>query len=132
MGRERILIDTSILIDYFRKTQKETTLFYRLSTDYDFLASVITGFEFRIGVTPQNRAYVETLFSIVSVISFDSECVEKAVEIYQTLKSNNQLIPLPDIFIAATAIAQNVQLATLNRKHFERINNLQLYTESTV
>lgn len=131
MGRERILIDTSILIDYFRKTQKEKTLFYKLSIDYDFAISSITEFEFRIGATTTNRAFLELLLSMISVLEFDSECVEKAVEIYRDLKSANQLIPLPDIFIAGTAIGKNIQLATLNRKHFERINGLKLYTELT-
>jgi len=33
---------------------------------------------------------------------------------------------VPDILIAGTAMSHNLPLATLNRKHFERIKDLQL------
>ncbi|GEM_PF-4389454 len=52
MERERLLIDTSILIDHLRKTQKDKTVFYLLSSQYDCLISAITEFEFSIGSTP--------------------------------------------------------------------------------
>lgn len=61
------------------------------------------------------------------VLPFDLACSKIAAKIYQDLKVENQLISLPDIFIAATAIAHDLQLLTLNRKHFERITALKLY-----
>jgi tRNA(fMet)-specific endonuclease VapC len=63
------------------------------------------------------------------VLPFDSLSVTEAVRIYQSLKAVNQLISLPDIFIAATAIANELPLLTLNRKHFERVDHLKLYSE---
>jgi predicted nucleic acid-binding protein len=54
---------------------------------------------------------------------------EKAIQIYQRLKSAGNLIDLPDLFIAATAIAHELPLATLNTKHFERITELILVEE---
>lgn len=54
---------------------------------------------------------------------------EKAIQIYQRLKSTGNLIDLPDLFIAATAIAHELPLATLNTKHFERITELILVEE---
>jgi tRNA(fMet)-specific endonuclease VapC len=65
----------------------------------------------------------------LSILAFDSACVDAVIEIYQSLKVSNQLIGLPDIFIAATAITHNLPLLTLNQKHFARISNLKLYTE---
>jgi predicted nucleic acid-binding protein len=49
-----------------------------------------------------------------------------ASEIYIDLKSKNHLIPAPDIFIAATAIKNEMQLATLNQGHFSRIKHLKM------
>jgi tRNA(fMet)-specific endonuclease VapC len=92
------------------------------------LISAITEFEFLIGSTLQNRQFTEELLARIPVLPFDSAGVKTASEIYRDLKAKNQLISLPDIFIAATAITYDLQLLTLNRKHFERVQNLKLYT----
>jgi tRNA(fMet)-specific endonuclease VapC len=42
------------------------------------------------------------------------------------LKKDSKLIEIPDILIAATAQANQLKLATLNKKHFERINSLEI------
>ena len=130
MERERLLIDTSILIDHLRKPRKDKTTFYQLSLVHDCLISAITEFEFAIGATPQNRQFTEELLSKIPVLPFDSACVKTAKEIYRDLKAQNHLISLPDIFIAATAITHDLHLLTLNRKHFERIDPLKPYLES--
>jgi predicted nucleic acid-binding protein len=127
MERERLLIDTSILIDHLRKTQKDKTIFYQLASRYDCLISVITEFEFSIGSTPSNHQFTEELLTRLPALPFDSACVKSASQIYRDLKMKNQLISLPDIFIAATAITYDLQLSTLNRKHFERVETLKLH-----
>ena len=130
MDRERVLIDTSILIDHLRKPRKDTTLFYRLSWQYKFVISAMTEFEFSVGATPGNWAYTQMLLTRLPVLSFDSACVKTATAIYRDLKSKNQLISLTDIFIAATAMTHDLQLLTLNRKHFGRVTNLKLHVEA--
>ncbi|MBK9490750.1 MAG: type II toxin-antitoxin system VapC family toxin [Haliscomenobacter sp.] len=62
----------------------------------------------------------------MTILPFDAVVNEKAVEIYQTLKSSGNLIELRDLFIAASALAHDLPLATLNVKHFERVNGLFL------
>ena len=42
---------------------------------------------------------------------------------FNELKSKNQIIEVPDIFIAATAIHNKLPIATLNTNHFDRIPN---------
>jgi len=90
------------------------------------LISAITQFEFLVGSTSQNLEFTEKLLALLPVLPFNSACVKIAVNIYRTLKAKNQLISLPDIFIAATAVANDLPLQTLNRKHLERIDNLKL------
>jgi predicted nucleic acid-binding protein len=46
--------------------------------------------------------------------------------IYRQLKRESKLIDTTDILIAATAMANDLPLATLNRNHFERIRGLQM------
>jgi predicted nucleic acid-binding protein len=60
------------------------------------------------------------------VLPFDMDCSNKAVEIFIDLSKSNKLIDMADILIGATAIAHKLPVATLNKKHFQRINNLHL------
>src|SRR5436190_1512572 len=53
MEREIVCLDTSILIDYFRKKSKEDSTFYKLTAySYSFAVTTITVFEIYRGVTP--------------------------------------------------------------------------------
>lgn len=126
MDRERILIDTSILIDHLRKPRKQETVFFQLIGRYDFLITSVTEFEFAVGATPNDQEYIQQLIAGLPVLPFDSASVRSAVAISRELKTRNQLIALPGIFIAATAIAYDLALLTLNPKHFERVQTLKL------
>ncbi|MBI2416747.1 MAG: type II toxin-antitoxin system VapC family toxin [Ignavibacteriales bacterium] len=53
-------------------------------------------------------------------------CANKAILIYKHLRGKNMLIDLADIFIAATCLANNLEIVTLNRKHFKRIDGLRI------
>jgi tRNA(fMet)-specific endonuclease VapC len=127
MAAAELLIDTSILIDYLRKSQKQQTLFYRLSSQFDYSISSITHFEFMVGATPNNRPFIQQLLQDLPVLAFDIACANQAAAIHQELKMQNQLLPMADILIAATAITYDSPLLTLNRKHFERIKLLKLH-----
>jgi tRNA(fMet)-specific endonuclease VapC len=50
------------------------------------------------------------------------------VDISSALKRKRKQIDIADLFIAATAISNNLSFATLNLKHFERIDTLQIVT----
>lgn len=46
MEKQLICLDTSVLIDYFRKKDKTKSFFYALADEYDsFAVSVITEYE---------------------------------------------------------------------------------------
>lgn len=56
----------------------------------------------------------------------DEVSVDTAVSLNAELKKKRKQIDLADLFIAATAVAYNLPLVTLNKKHFDRIDTLQL------
>ena len=126
MARENILIDTSLLIDYFRKKKKEKTEFVRLSEDYNLYASSITRFEILRGATESQKPFWEKVFKLVTVIPLTDDAIDFAISEVKYLKSQNKLIGLADLFIASTALASNLPIATFNKKHFERVRNLVL------
>ncbi|MDX2286240.1 MAG: type II toxin-antitoxin system VapC family toxin [Bacteroidia bacterium] len=127
MAEEIICLDTSILIGFFRSKQKESAALTQLSSLYSgFAVLVITLYEIYAGSTENQRSFWDDLFAWMTILPFDIQANEAAVQIYKDLKSSNKLIEIPDIFIAATALSNRLRLATANRKHFERIHHLAL------
>ena len=124
---ELILLDTSILIDFYRKKHKSKSKFYSLTETYNlFAVSVITEYEILVGTNETTQIFWNNFFEQVMVLPFDRQTSKWAANIVSQLKQENKLIEVPDIFISATAIANNLKIATLNKKHFERIDGLHI------
>lgn len=124
---ELILLDTSILIDFYRKKDKSKSKFYSLTTKYKlFAVSVITEYEICTGTNDSTLEYWTTFFDQVMVLPLERAAIQQAVKIFKQLKLDNKLIEIPDILIGSTAMANKIKLATLNRKHFERIEGLEI------
>ena len=122
-----ILLDSSVLIELFRKKDKKKTLFYSISQSYsDLCISSITYYEVGIGNRKSHFDYWKKLSDKLSVIPFDKACSITAISIYTDLKSTNNMIDFADILIGATALTHNIPIATLNIKHFQRIKELEL------
>lgn len=123
-----ILLDSSILIELFRKKDKSKTLFYKIAQDNPELAiSSITHYEVGIGNNRLHQEYWDSLCENLIVLPFDRICSETAISVYRVLKSNNKLIDLADLLIGATSLSHEIPIATLNKKHFERIPGLKIY-----
>ena len=127
MADKIVLADTSILIDFFRKTDKANSKLVALVREgYAFSISAITEYEIYSGATTAQTDYWQEFLKHTQVLSFDKDVVKIAVEINNSLKRKRKQIAIPDLFIAATAISNNLPIATLNIKHFERIDNLAI------
>lgn len=127
MAESLILADTSILIEHFRKSNKANSKLVALYDDgYEFCISAVTEFEIYSGAPKQQLEYWQDLLSGIAVLSFDSLAVAYAVKIYNRLKIISNQIDTADLFIAATALSNNIPVATLNKKHFERVEDLIL------
>jgi tRNA(fMet)-specific endonuclease VapC len=127
MEYEKLLIDTSILIDYFRKKKVENSILFHLVDNYDLNISVITEFEFLIGFSDERLFFAKEIISQMEIFDINKSITEVARLIYQKLKKINKLIPIPDLFIASTAMHYNIPLATLNKKHFENIEDIKIF-----
>ncbi len=125
MADKIILLDTSILIDYYRKTDKNNTVWVSMVRQgYQFAVSVVTKYEIYSGATPAQLLFWDSIFQEIRVLPLDEITMDKAVEINAGLKRKRKQIDLADLFIAATALIHDLPFATLNRKHFERIDEL--------
>src|SRR5437868_1755602 len=123
MANQVIIVDTSILIDYYRKTDKANSAWVALVRQgYSFAISAITKYEIYSGATPSQIAFWDTVLHTVEVIPFDEAVVDTAVDINAGLKRKRTQIDLADLFIAATAVTRDLSFTTLNRKHFDRVD----------
>ena len=127
MADKIILADTSVLIDYFRKTDKANSILITLfDQGYDFAISAITHYEIYSGATSAQLPFWTSVLARTTVLSFDQTVAQTAVDINNALKRKRKQIGMADLFIAATAIANNLPFATLNKKHFDRIDRLTI------
>lgn len=127
MANKIILVDTSILIDFFRKTDKSNSVLIGLvKKGYTFKISAITEFEIYSGANKIQLPFWNKLLEKIEILAFDKDVVKVAVELNNALKLKRKQIDIADLFIAATAVNNKLPIATLNKKHFERIDNLKI------
>jgi len=128
MAADRILVDSSVFIDFFRKKNKDKTVLYRLfQRNANLFISSLTVYELLCGAkTPNLKKDTEKLLTTVSTIAFGADEANIASQLYYDLKSKNQLVGPIDILIAATAIYHALPIATCNKEHFNRFNDLVL------
>jgi len=122
-----VVIDACVFIDYFRSRNKEDSLLTKLTRQSRrCYVSAIAKYEVLAGAHEKDMDEWRRIFSKITVFAFDDSTIDVARMVYRQLKQENKLIDHNDILIAATAIANDLPLATFNRKHFERIRGLRL------
>jgi tRNA(fMet)-specific endonuclease VapC len=127
MADKIIMVDTSILIDFYRKTNKDNSIWLGLVRQgYEFAISAITKYEIYSGANQSQVEFWDKVLQAITIIPFDEVVVDTAVNINNSLKRKRKQIDIADLFIAATAITYNLPFSTLNRKHFERIDELTI------
>lgn len=115
---ERVLVDTDCLIDYYKGRLE-------LSIEDSYYLSEVTVYEFIRGTKDIKEAkkVLEESFEIVWI---DNEILEKASEIWRSLKAKGTLIEDRDLIIGATAMAKGLRLLTRNAKHYDKLKEFGL------
>jgi len=130
MANQKLMVDTSLLIDYFRKTDKNNARLVTHFKNYGHLyISSITEFEVLNGAKQVHLDFWEGMLPRFTVLDFDSKAARQAAAITEQLKLKRKTIDKPDLFIAATAVAHGLHFDTLNTKHFTHIDKLILLTD---
>ena len=88
---------------------------------------MITEHEIYSGATtPPQDQYWRNFLERIIVLPFDQSSCQLAVEINNRLKRKSKQIEMADLFIASIAMSNDMPFATLNKKHFDRIDGLNL------
>jgi tRNA(fMet)-specific endonuclease VapC len=122
-----MVIDTGIFIEHLRAKDKLNTTLYLLPDHTALFISSVTIYELYMGATtPEKETDAVLLTEDLVVLPFTDAVALKAAQIYHQLRRKNKMIEFRDIFIAATCIIHELPLIILNKKHFNRIEELQL------
>ena len=111
-----LLLDSDVLIDYLR--QRPQAMAYLEALPVVPLLSVVAIAELISGVRDgQERTLLEALVAAVQVLPVDERIATQA-GLWRRQYLRSHRLELPDMLIAATALAHNATLVTLNSKHF--------------
>lgn len=123
----KILLDSSIIIDYLRQTNKKQAFLSKLGQGQQKLyTSIIVHTECYAGKSiwekKEAREALKVIFSGIQILPLDESISQKAGEI-----SARYNIEIVDAIIAATALSSGMPLATLNLKDFKRVAGLKIF-----
>ena len=113
------LMDSDILMDFFKKRKETISLVTRLLTEGKIVASILSVTELRAGwTTDQARFFLPRFYRLVKVEDINLDIAELAGKYRNEYKSKGITIPTIDTLIASTAILNDYQLVTRNKKDF--------------
>ena len=126
----RYLVDTDWSIDYFNGVSEVVDRLNQLMI-VGVGMSVITLLELYNGIhgarDPRlSRMNIENLLDAVEVVPLDEPACRLFDEIRERLRSAGNIIPDNDLLIGATALSRGLTVLTNNRRHFERIESLNI------
>jgi tRNA(fMet)-specific endonuclease VapC len=125
-----ILIDTSVLID----AERDSRVLEQLPVDARHSISVITVSELLHGVhraAPDHirirrQVVVEALLGAIEQLPITSRIARLHAQIWAELQTKGEVIGAYDLWIAATALAHGLTLASVNASEFKRVSALEL------
>lgn len=127
-----VILDTNVLISF---VENEDAALTRLLSKFDeiVLTPTVLG-EYRAGISDTKRGReseraLETLLESDSVreIGITSKTADYYAKVFRSLKAKGRPIPVNDIWIAASALENGLELCSFD-KHFRAVEMVRLVT----
>ncbi len=126
----RYVLDTNTLI-YFFKGLGDVSKHMPAQSPSDLAIPTVVLFELEVGIakstSPRKRkSQLQEITALVNVLPFGTVELKSAAQI--RVKFEKQGLPIGpyDVLIAATALANNTIMVTLNQEEFGRIKELKI------
>ncbi len=127
--KNRILVDTTIWIEFFRGRSKFGDRLEMLLKENTVWTCGIVMFEILQGIRSEGeKNKILSIFASLPYVEMTKKLWNTAAELSISAKKNGLNLPLSDIFIAAIAIGHDLSVYTVDN-HFKQIPNLKLYKE---
>ncbi len=128
------LLDTSVLIDLDRGRPGVAHKASDLDRSGPHALSAVTLFEFLFGIhlkyddesLARAEADIEDFLGAFIVLPLDQGVSRLAAQMAARLRRSGQEIGIQDVYLAATAIRNDLPLLTGNPRHFRRIDGLRV------
>lgn len=121
-----VLCDTNILIE-LSKSNIEVVDELRSIGSANIAVSSVSAGELIVGALNKNDLNkIKKALAAIQVVYLNETISLKSIELLETYSLSHGL-DIPDSLIAATALINELQLYTLNFKHFKFIKGLRLY-----
>jgi tRNA(fMet)-specific endonuclease VapC len=128
------LADSTLLLDYYRKSEKAKEFFERFeSGDIALSISVITEGEIWVGIKDDRELlFWMALLEFVESVEVNSVIARKAGEVYKSFgrsmgkSRKDDLRFMGDAYIAATCHLLDKTLITRNYKHFKQLEEINI------
>ena len=125
-----MIVDTNILILLERETRKGldgvATKFFASLTDTQICITPTIAGELACGTSMSGRERWERFIKPFEVVPINAETAWHYGVQYRALAKRRELIGTNDLWIAATALAHQMPVATGNVDEFERVDGLQV------
>jgi predicted nucleic acid-binding protein len=124
------LIDTSVLVD----AERGGGALGRVPEDQEHAISVVTVSELLHGVhravagarRTQRSAFVEHILAELEMLPATVEVARIHADLWAQLEARGEAIGAHDLWIAATALAYGMRIATANAREFARVPGLDV------
>ena len=123
-----VILDTNIIIDHIRLPKKSESYFVkivRLRPGETFALSVISIQELYIGQSSKEIKKEKDILAVIRVLQLLPYTYEVAQLAGEVVRDSKNPVSFADAAIAATTIFNGGELATLNKKHFLGIKDLE-------
>lgn len=128
------LLDTNIVINYLHNKEKAIETIEKIQNEILYVNSIVVA-EFRLGTMlsenkeKQNQQFIEFLESgNIKILSIDEQTANVYARIQSKQIKKGKMKPPFDTLIAANCIANDLILVTENKKHFEGIEELKIFS----
>lgn len=116
---DKYLIDTDEWINFFNKRDKAIKLLFKLRSQGEILSSILTITELRAGWSDQAAdKFMPIFYAQTKILGISQKAAELAGKLLKDYKTKGVSLPTVDTLIAATAIVEDCQLVTNNKKDF--------------
>jgi len=115
----RYLLDSDVLMDFFKKRPESISLVTNLSKEGILSASILSITELRAGWTKeQAKFFLPRFYRLLRIEKLNLEIAEAAGKFRQEYKLKGVALPTIDTLIAATCAINGYILVTRNKKDF--------------
>lgn len=121
-----VVVDTDLVIDFLRGRGPGAHLTRRLVLERRLRVTAMTSFELRVGADFLARKDQILRLFRSRTVPLDLASTLRAGEVASTLQASGTGIGFVDCLQAGICLRYGLPLATRNRKHFDRVEGLQL------